>query len=52
MRDWDSIVMWSRTPGPQFDGVEEAASAEEAVRDADVVVTVTSAASRSSSARG
>ncbi len=45
VRDWDSIVMWSRTPGKaaQFDGVEEAASVEEAVRGADVVVTVTSA---------
>jgi ornithine cyclodeaminase len=45
VRDWDRIVMWSRTPGKaaRFDGVEEAASAEEAVRGADVVVTVTSA---------
>jgi len=39
------ILMWSRTPGraAAFDGVEEAATAEQAVRDADVVVTATSA---------
>jgi ornithine cyclodeaminase len=45
VHDWERIVMWSRTPGKasQFAGVEEAASAEEAVRAADVVVTVTSA---------
>ncbi|MBA3844151.1 MAG: ornithine cyclodeaminase family protein [Actinobacteria bacterium] len=44
VRDFEHVVMWSRTPGraAAFDGVEEAASAEEAVRDADVVVTVTS----------
>ena len=36
--------VWSRTPGSaaELDGVEEAATAEEAVRGADVVVTVTS----------
>lgn len=46
VRDFDRIVMWSRTPGraAAFDGVEEAATAEQAVRDADVVVTATSAA--------
>jgi ornithine cyclodeaminase/alanine dehydrogenase-like protein (mu-crystallin family) len=45
VRDFDRVRMWSRTPGraAAFEGVEEAASAEEAVRDADVVVTVTSA---------
>jgi ornithine cyclodeaminase/alanine dehydrogenase-like protein (mu-crystallin family) len=46
VRDFDRIVAWSRTPGRvarELDGVEEAASAEEAVRDADVVVTATSA---------
>jgi ornithine cyclodeaminase/alanine dehydrogenase-like protein (mu-crystallin family) len=46
VRDFDRIVGWSRTPGRvarELDGVEEAASAEEAVRDADVVVTATSA---------
>jgi ornithine cyclodeaminase len=37
VHDWERIVSWSRSY------VEEAASAEEAVRDADVVVTVTSA---------
>jgi len=45
VHDWERIVMWSRTLGraARFDGVEEAFSAEEAVRGADVVVTVTSA---------
>ena len=42
VRDFDRIVVWSRTPG-RIDGVEESASAEEAVRDADVIVTATSA---------
>jgi ornithine cyclodeaminase/alanine dehydrogenase-like protein (mu-crystallin family) len=42
VRDFDRVVVWSRTPG-RIQGVEEAASAEEAVRDADVVVTATSA---------
>jgi ornithine cyclodeaminase len=37
VHDWERVVRWSRTY------VEEAATAEEAVRDADVVVTVTSA---------
>jgi ornithine cyclodeaminase len=46
VRDFDRVVAWSRTPGrvtAELGGVEEAASAEEAVRDADVVVTATSA---------
>ena len=43
VRDFDRVVVWGRTPG-RIAGVEEAASAEEAVRDADVVVTATSAA--------
>src|SRR5439155_13906746 len=43
VRDFDRVVVWSRTPGG-IDDVEEVASAEEAVRDADVVVTATSAA--------
>ena len=45
VRDFDRILMWRRTPGraAAFDGVEEAATAEQAVRDADVVVTATSA---------
>ena len=41
-----SVVGWSRTPGrvsAELDGVEELATAEEAVRNADVVVTATSA---------
>lgn len=45
VHDWERVVMWSRTPGraARFEGVEEVASAEEAVRAADVLVTVTSA---------
>lgn len=43
VHDFDRIVVWSRTRG-RIAGVEEAASAEEAVRDADVVVTATYAA--------
>jgi ornithine cyclodeaminase/alanine dehydrogenase-like protein (mu-crystallin family) len=43
VRDFERIVVWSRTPG-RLDGVDEAGSAEEALRDADVVVTATSAA--------
>jgi ornithine cyclodeaminase/alanine dehydrogenase-like protein (mu-crystallin family) len=42
----DRVVAWSRTPGraaAELDGVEEVATAEEAVRAADVVVTATSA---------
>jgi ornithine cyclodeaminase/alanine dehydrogenase-like protein (mu-crystallin family) len=42
VRNFDRVVVWSRTRG-RIKGVEEAASAEEAVRDADVVVTATSA---------
>jgi ornithine cyclodeaminase/alanine dehydrogenase-like protein (mu-crystallin family) len=40
---FDRVVSWSRTPG-RMPGLEEAGSAEEAVRDADVVVTATSSA--------
>src|SRR5262249_22053766 len=40
VRDFDRVVVWSRTPG-RIAGVEEAATAEDAVRDADVVVTAT-----------
>ena len=43
VREFDRVVVWSRTPG-RMAGIEEAATAEEAVRDADVVVTATSAA--------
>jgi ornithine cyclodeaminase/alanine dehydrogenase-like protein (mu-crystallin family) len=43
VRDFGRVVVWGRTPGRIAD-VEEAASAEEAVRDADVIVTATSAA--------
>lgn len=43
VRDFERVVVWSRTPG-RIAGVEEAASAVEAVRDADVVVTATYAA--------
>src|SRR4029077_8817417 len=46
VRTFDRVVAWSRTPGraaAELDGVEEGASAEEAVRDADVLVTATSA---------
>ena len=42
---FEHVRVWSRTPGraSELDGVEEVASAEEAVRGADVVVTATSA---------
>jgi ornithine cyclodeaminase len=45
IRDFERVVMWNRTPGraAAFDGVEEASTAEEALRDADVVVTATAA---------
>jgi ornithine cyclodeaminase len=43
VHDFDRVVVWSRTRG-RIAGVEEAATAEEAVRDADVVVTATYAA--------
>jgi ornithine cyclodeaminase len=45
VRDFDRVLVWSRTPGRarELEGVEEAATAEAAVRDADVVVTATSA---------
>jgi ornithine cyclodeaminase len=41
---FERVRVWSRTPGhaSRLDGVEEAASPEEAVRGADVVVTATS----------
>jgi ornithine cyclodeaminase/alanine dehydrogenase-like protein (mu-crystallin family) len=41
----DHVRAWSRTPGSasELDGVEEVATAEEAVRGADVVVTATAA---------
>jgi ornithine cyclodeaminase len=41
----DEVRAWSPTPGraAQLDGVEEVATAEEAVRGADVIVTATSA---------
>jgi ornithine cyclodeaminase len=41
VRDWEHVVVWSRTPG-RIQGVDEAATVEEALRDADVVVTATS----------
>ena len=46
VHDFDRVLAWSRTPGraaAELDGVEEVATVEEAVRDADVVVTATSA---------
>jgi ornithine cyclodeaminase/alanine dehydrogenase-like protein (mu-crystallin family) len=43
VHEFERVVVWSRTPG-RLAGVEEAASAEEALRDADVVVTATSSA--------
>ena len=46
VRSFDRVLAWSRTPGraaAELDGVEEVATVEEAVRDADVVVTATSA---------
>ncbi|HEX7527195.1 MAG TPA: ornithine cyclodeaminase family protein [Gaiellaceae bacterium] len=43
VRDFDRIVVFSRTPG-KLEGIEDAASAEEAVRDADVICTTTNAA--------
>jgi ornithine cyclodeaminase len=44
VRSFERVVVWSRTEGRSLDGAETAATAEEAVRDADVVVTATSAA--------
>jgi ornithine cyclodeaminase len=46
VRAFERIVVWGRTPGrfADLDEVEEVGSAEEAVRAADVLVTVTSAA--------
>ncbi len=43
VRDFDRIVVFSRTPG-KLEGIEDAPSAEAAVRDADVICTTTSAA--------
>jgi ornithine cyclodeaminase/alanine dehydrogenase-like protein (mu-crystallin family) len=43
VRDFDRIVVYSRTPG-KLPGIEDAPSAEEAVRDADVICTTTNAA--------
>jgi ornithine cyclodeaminase len=44
VREFERIVAWGRTPGrfADLDDVEEIGSAEQAVRGADVVVTVTS----------
>jgi ornithine cyclodeaminase len=43
VHEFDRVVVWSRTPG-RMPELEEAASAEDAVRDADVIVTATSSA--------
>jgi ornithine cyclodeaminase/alanine dehydrogenase-like protein (mu-crystallin family) len=45
VRDFERVLVWNRTPGraAAFAGVEEAATVEAAVRDADVVVTATAA---------
>lgn len=43
VRDFERIVVYSRTPG-RLPELEEVASVEEAVRDADVICTTTSAA--------
>jgi ornithine cyclodeaminase/alanine dehydrogenase-like protein (mu-crystallin family) len=43
VREWDRVVVYSRTPG-KLAGIEDAASVEEAVRDADVICTTTNAA--------
>ena len=43
VRDFDHIVVFSRTPG-KLAGIEDAPSAEAAVRDADVICTTTNAA--------
>jgi ornithine cyclodeaminase/alanine dehydrogenase-like protein (mu-crystallin family) len=42
---FERVVAWSRTPGrvAELDGVEEAESVEDVVREADVVVTATTA---------
>jgi ornithine cyclodeaminase/alanine dehydrogenase-like protein (mu-crystallin family) len=44
VRSFEEVRVWSPTPGraSELDGVTEAASAEEALRDAQVVVTATS----------
>jgi ornithine cyclodeaminase len=45
VREFERVLVWNRTPGraAAFDGAEEAATVEEALRDADVVVTATAA---------
>jgi ornithine cyclodeaminase len=43
VRPFERVLVWSRS-GAGLDGAETAASAEEAVREADVVVTATAAA--------
>ena len=43
VRDFERVVVFSRTPG-KLEGIEDAPSAEEAVRDADVICTTTNAA--------
>jgi ornithine cyclodeaminase/alanine dehydrogenase-like protein (mu-crystallin family) len=45
VREFEQVAVWSRTPGraAELGDVEEAVTVEEAVRDADVVVTATSA---------
>ena len=43
VRDFDRIVVWSAS-GRSLDGAESVATAEEAVRDADVICTVTALA--------
>jgi ornithine cyclodeaminase len=45
VRPFDEVRVWSRTPGhaAELDGVLEVESAEDAVRNADVVVTATTA---------
>jgi ornithine cyclodeaminase len=47
VHEFDRVLVWSRTPGraaAELDGGEEVGTAEEAVRQADVLVTATSAA--------
>jgi ornithine cyclodeaminase len=45
VHEFERVVVWGRTPGrfADLDGVEEVGSAAEAVRDADVLVTATTA---------
>lgn len=44
VRPFERVLLWSRTPGRSLEGAETVATAEEAVRAADVVVTATAAA--------